>query len=240
MIPKYDLPTIVYPSRMDSSGRLSIPDCFAMFMDIAAPHAAMLGCGTEDLAKKDLFWLTVKSKIRILRRPYMMEDIVVSTWPEQPQESRCNRDYSITKGEETLVLGKTLWAVVNMKTGKLHRVDELYPEGFQAFPDVSIEEPFISFDRVFTGEPFAEYTVRPTDIDFGGHMNNIAYIRAVTSFFSSKEWQEMNVTEMEIQYKSPCFEGDVIHFERKTVGDYMHLCGKRENGKVAVYIAIKE
>lgn len=239
MVLKYDLPTIVYPSRMDSSGKLSIPDCFALFMDIAAPHAAMLGCGTEDLAKKDLFWLTVKSKIKIFRRPYMMEDIVVSTWPEQPEESRCNRDYSITKGDEILVLGKTLWAVMNMKTGKLNRVDELYEEGFKAIPDITIEEPFINFDRVFTGEPFAEYTVRPTDIDFGGHMNNIAYLRAAAGFFSAKEWQEMNITEMEIQYKAPCFEGDVLKFERKTVGDYMHLCGKREDGRPSVYIAIK-
>lgn len=239
MIPKYDVPMLIYPSRTDSSARLSVPDCFALFMDIAAPHAAMLGCGTEDLAKQDLFWLTVKSKIKILRRPRMMEDVTVSTWPRKPEETRCIRDYSITKGDETLVLGKTLWAVINIKTGKLNRVDVLYPEGFQTISDIAIEEPFTKFDREFEGEPFGTYTVRSTDIDFGGHMNNIAYIRAFTSLFSAKEWQDLKVSELEIHYKSPCFEGNTLSFEKKQVEDSTHICAKLPDGKIAIYIAMK-
>ena len=239
MIQKYDLETIIYPSHMDSSGRLSIPDCFSLFMDIAAPHAAILGCGTQDLAKKDLFWLTVRSKIRILRRPYMMEPVTVSTWPEEPEETRCVRDYSITQNGKPLVLGKTLWAVLNMKTGKLSRVDELYPEGFEAIPDIAIEEPFTKFDRNFEGETFATYKVRSTDIDFGGHMNNIAYIRALVSLFSAKEWQDLKITEMDIHYKNSCFEGDELIFEKKMEGDPIQLCAKLSDGKPIVYIAMK-
>ncbi len=239
MIAKYDLQTIVYPSRMDASGRISIPDCFALFMDIAAPHAEILGCGTQDLAKKDLFWLTVRSKIKILRRPFLMEDITVSTWPEMPEETRCLRDYSITQGDKTLVLGKTLWAVMNMKTGRLSRVDELYPEGFEAIPDIAIEEPFTQFDRDFQGETFAQYQVHSTDIDFGGHMNNIAYIRALASVFPSDEWKRMSITEMEVHYKSQCFEGDVLTLQKKTVGDYTQICFKRPDGKIALYASFK-
>lgn len=237
MIVKYDVPSIVYPSRTDASARLSIPDCFSLFMDIAAPHAALLGCGTEDLAKKDLFWITVRSKIKVIRRPHMMEPITISTWPRMPEETRCIRDYSITQDDATLVLGKTLWAVMNMKTGKLHRVDELYPEGFEAIPDIAIEEPFTKFDRDFGGELFASYTVRPTDIDFGGHMNNIAYIRAFSGLFSVKEWNQMNIKEMEVHYKSPCFEGNTLEFYKKTVDDHTHVCAQLPDGKVVLYIA---
>ena len=68
-IPKYDMPMIILPSLTDSSGKLSVPDCFSLFMDVAAVHAPMLKCGTEDLAKQGLFWLTVRSKIKIIRRP---------------------------------------------------------------------------------------------------------------------------------------------------------------------------
>ncbi len=239
MIAKYDVPTIVYPSRTDASARLSIPDCFSLFMDIAAPHAALLGCGTTDLAKQDLFWITAKSKIKILRRPYMMEEMVVSTWPREPEETRCIRDYSITQGDKTLVLGKTLWAVTNIKTGKLSRVDVLYPEGFKAIPDIAIEEPFTKFDRDFEGEAFATYQVRPTDIDFGGHMNNIAYIRAFSSLFPVEEWNKMNITEMEVYYKAPCFEGNILSFERKEVDGYTHVCAKLPDGKPVLYISYK-
>lgn len=237
-IPKYDMPMIILPSLTDSSGKLSVPDCFSLFMDVAAVHAPMLKCGTEDLAKQGLFWLTVRSKIKIIRRPRMMEEVTVSTWPEEPQETRCNRDYSITKGDETLVLGKTLWAVLNMKTNKLHKVDVLYPEGFQAIDDLAIPEPFTQFDKNFQGEEFATYTVRPTDIDFGGHMNNIAYIRAIAGLFPAKEWQEKKISEMEIHYKTPCFEGDVLTFQIKAAGDTLQLAAFLPNGKVAVYASL--
>ena len=96
MYEKYEQSTIVYPSLMDSSGRLSIPDCFSLFMDIASVHAPLLGCGTEDLAKQDLFWLTVRSKIKIIRRPYLMEKIVLSTWPEPPEETTKQTDHICT------------------------------------------------------------------------------------------------------------------------------------------------
>ena len=239
MIPKYDKPTIILPSVTDSSGKLSVPDCFSAFMDAAAIHAPMLGCGTEDLAKQGLFWLTVRSKIKIFRRPRMMEEVIVSTWPEEPKETRCNRDYSITKGDETLVLGKTLWAVLNMKTNRLHKVDVLYSEGFHAIDDLAIPEDFTSFDKNFEGEEFATYTVRPIDIDFGGHMNNIAYIRAIAGLFPAKEWQDMKISEMEIHYKTPSFEGETLTFQKKMVGDYLHLCAFHADGKPAVYAAIK-
>lgn len=240
MTPKYDIPITIMPSRMDSSGRLSVADCFALFMDIAAPHAAILGCGTEDLAKQNLFWLTVKSKIKILRRPYVMEEVTLSTWPEMPEETRCIRNYSITKNGKPLVLGKTLWAVMNMKTGRLHRVDELYPKGFQAVPDIAVPEPFTTFSRDFEGESFASYTVRSTDIDFGGHMNNTAYIRALSGLYSAEEWQAMNLSEVEVHYKSPCFEGNVLDFQRKTAGDgSIQFQACLPNGKTALYAMLK-
>lgn len=238
-IAKYDEPTIIYPSRMDSSGKISIPDCFSMFMDIAAPHAALLNCGTEDLAKKGLFWLTVRSKIHIVKRPRLMDEVTVSTWPEAPEETRCIRNYSITKNGEPLVLGKTLWAVLNMQTGKLSRVDELYPDDFEACTEVAIPEPFTRFDRDFEGEAIGSYTVRSTDIDFGGHMNNIAYLRAFAGLYTAKEWQALNLSDIEIHYKSPCFEGNTLTFQKKTVGDQTQFAAFLDNGKPAVYIAVK-
>ena len=227
MEPVFEQSRFLGPSVCDASGHLSYPGAFGLFQDMAAAHAEPLGVGFEAMAAKGLFWLTVRSKIKIIRRPRMMEEVTVSTWPEEPQETRCNRDYSITKNGETLVLGKTLWAVLNIKTNRLHKVDVLYPEGFKAVDDLAIPEPFTQFDKDFQGEEFAAYTVRSTDIDFGGHMNNIAYIRAIESLFPAKEWQEKKISEMEIHYKTPCFEGDVLTFQKKAAGD---SCGFKEIG----------
>ena len=60
---------VILPSLCDGSGRLGIPDAFALFMDIASEHAEALGCGIGALGKKGLFWLTVRTRVRFFRRP---------------------------------------------------------------------------------------------------------------------------------------------------------------------------
>ena len=68
----------ITPSLCDFDGKLSIPDCFSVFQDIAADHAERLGVGADAMINRGLFWLTVKTKIRFLRRPAMPETVTVS------------------------------------------------------------------------------------------------------------------------------------------------------------------
>ena len=81
----------VLPSVCDASGRLSYPGAFECFMDIATQHADVLGVGLRDLSPKNLYWLTVKTKIVFLRRPRMGEIASLVTWPEVPGRLRCMR-----------------------------------------------------------------------------------------------------------------------------------------------------
>ena len=109
----------ILPSMCDGAGRLSIPDTFALFMDIAAEHANALGCGVYDMAEKGLYWLTVRTRVRFTRRPALMEKAVLTTWPEAPGRLRANRDYLLEGPGGILAAGKTEWAVLDQATGKL-------------------------------------------------------------------------------------------------------------------------
>lgn len=62
----------VMPSRADDQGMLSIASCFDLFMDIATKHAENLGIGLSALTPRNQFWLTVKTKVRFLRRPRIL------------------------------------------------------------------------------------------------------------------------------------------------------------------------
>ena len=207
---------LVYPGVCDHSGDLSIPAAFGICMDLAAEHAARLGIGMWDLAARDLFWLTVKTRIRFLRRPRMADAIIGETWPEPAEKIRCNRDYCLRAGDEVLAVGKTEWAVVNMKTGKLHPAPDIYPAGLEMRTDAVWDEPFARLRDDFEGVPvFSRYTVCSTDIDVGGHMNNVAYVRCLAGAFSTKEWDELNVRDLEIHFKASCYEGQVIEMQRR-------------------------
>ncbi len=207
---------LVYPGVCDHRGDLGVPDTFGICMDLAAEHAARLGIGMWDLAARSLFWLTVKTRVHFLRRPRMADTITGETWPEPADKIRCNRDYRIWAGDEVLAVGKTEWAVVNTETGKLHPASDIYPKEVEMRRDVVWDESFARLRDDFDGIPvFARHTVLSTDIDVGGHMNNVAYVRALAGAFSTKEWDALDVKDLEIHFKASCYEGQTIELQRR-------------------------
>ena len=212
----YERALTVLPSMCDAEGKLGVPQTFALFMDLATEHAELLGVGMGGLMKQGLFWLTVRTCIRFYRRPAMVETVTARTWPETPERSRCNRDYAILRGDRIIVAGKTEWMIMNLKTNRLHPVDGVFPADLEILEDKVLPEPFARMTDDFDGaDSLGSYTVRSTDIDLGGHMNNAAYARAIAGAFTSEEWQSMRVSEMEIAFRTPCYEGSALQMQRR-------------------------
>lgn len=230
MIQKYAREITILPGACDSSAALGIPDTFALFMDIATEHACALGCGIDVLVPKGLFWLTVRTRVRFFRRPKMLERVTVSTWPEPPGKLRTDRDYAIERDGVLLAAGKTEWTVLDTKTGKLHPMADVFAPGADYKPETVWPEPFTRMPDA-PMEEFARHTVRSTDIDLGGHMNNVAYVRALAGAFSCKEWQGMNIRELEIAYRASCHEGDTLVWQKSADGDTVSLRAALPDGK---------
>ena len=211
MAPSFTNHTMVVTSMCDGSSKMSVPNFFTSFMDVATIHAEATNMGVKMLMEKGLFWLAVKTMVRIHRRPAITEPIDVTTWPSPPADMRCFRYYTVKQGEELLAEGKTEWAMMDAKTKQVVNVTRGYPEGFQALTETSCSGDFSRISPDFSqGRTVGTYRVASTDIDFGGHMNNAAYVRAIFSLFSSQELKAMRVREMEIIYRTPCFEGDIL------------------------------
>ena len=224
----------ILPSLCDHRGELSIPDTFALFMDIASEHAHNLGCGIYDLGKQGLYWLTVRTRVRFFRRPAMMEQVTLFTWPEAPGKLRADRDYLLEGGGAVLAAGKTEWAVLDQNTGRLVPASRVYPPDLAFYAGTVWEEPYSRLpDEAM--EEYARYTVRSTDTDVGQHMNNVAYVRALAGTFSLAEWEALNPREAEISYRTPCHEGDLLVWQRRAGEDgTLYLRAVREDGKTAV------
>ena len=213
---EYSRSLTVLPSMCDASGRLGVPDTFALFMDIATEHAEQLGIGMNGLMKQGLFWLTARTRVRFHRHPAMVETVTARTWPEKPERSRCNRDYVLEANGEILAEGKTEWMIMNLKTGRLYPTDSVFPEDLELLEDRVLPGPFMRMSDDFTDlDDFGSYTVRSTDIDLGGHMNNAAYVRAIAGAFSASAWQEMDIHEMEVAFRAQCYEGSVLRIQRR-------------------------
>ena len=230
---RYTQEYVVLPSVCDSSARLSIPDTFALFMDLAAIHAEILRFDTPTLMKRGLFWLTVRTRLRFHRRPEMAERVMLATWPEQPGKLRTDRDYVVEQNGERLIEGKTEWTILEMESDRLHPMEGIFPPDFTFYPDAVWPEPFTRM-KDEPMEEFARYTVRSTDIDLGGHMNNAAYVRALAGAFSCDEWQKLNIRELEIAFRAPCYEHNTLVWQKRADGDTLSLRAALPDGKTIV------
>ena len=216
MKPVYESSTLIVPSLADHSGRLSIPGAFRLFQDIASAHAEELGAGYYDLLKKDLFWLTVKTKLIFHSRPEMGQPVTLRTWPEVPGKLRCCRSYELECGGELLISGRTEWAIMNFVKQRLHSPQDIYPEGLAFREGAAVSDPFARIPEQFDEyEHYASYTVPSTDIDIGNHMNNVAYVTALAGSFSTAEWDRLPKHSVDVLFRSSCYEGDRLDLSRK-------------------------
>ncbi|MBR2880461.1 MAG: hypothetical protein IKC02_07305, partial [Oscillospiraceae bacterium] len=67
-----------------------------LFQDIAGRHANALGVGLEDLLKKNIVWILVKIRFRVLKDAHMYQRVCVRTWPLPPQRMGYEREYVIS------------------------------------------------------------------------------------------------------------------------------------------------
>ena len=207
---------MITTSMCDTAGRLGIPGTFDLFMDMAARHSHLLGCGALALAKENRYWVIAKSLIKFIKRPAMTQTVILSTWPEASRGRaglKGNRDFEVRSKEgELLISGKSEWVILDKNSGGYIALDSVMPEGFEYCGDLACPQSYFKIRDDFSEAPSASYKVLNLDTDFVGHMNNVAYIRAFANCFTAEEWLKMDIKEMEIHFRQQCFEGDVLDF----------------------------
>lgn len=223
----------ILPSMADYDGKLGYYNAFGLFMDIAAEHADMLNIGMNELKKRDMFWLTAKTKVIFNRRPRLGDEVIIRTWPDKPEKVRANRSYSISDREGVMVVGKTEWAIINFTTKTLVGIEDIYPEGLKYDMETAIDEPFARIGTSgFENAKKSEHIIRLTDVDLGGHMNNTAYVRALLDCFSSAELKKERIDKIDVIYRAQCYEGDTLVFSRRDDGLLTDIKVAKDNAAV--------
>lgn len=237
----YETQHYIVPSLSDDSGLLGFQKCFGLFMDVAAVHAEHLGVGLDVMLGRGQFWITTKTMIRFIERPRMMERVTLRTWPELPSKIRGSRSYQILRGDRVLVAGKTEWAVMDLRTKQLVTMDTVYPAGLDFPAGSACPEAFARIPEGFDdAAPIAAYTVRATDIDMAGHMNNVAYLRALLGCFSGEEQRAMHIGKMEVIFRSPCYEGEKLLLQQRASEAGTDFRLSKEDGTTALLVRITE
>lgn len=230
-----NLYTPLYPSYCGADKRLSISGAFSLILNAAAAHSERIGTGCADMQEKGLFWLMVRSHIRFHRRPLMMEECTLTTWPSRPGHFLCDRHYALAADEELLMEARNEWAVLSLENGKPIRTEHIYPEDLSTLDTSLFSEPFRRMrDDFREEEKVSALTVKPSDIDFGRHVNNALYLKMLTDSFTLSEWEAFEPREVEVQYVAPALEGETLSLYRRKEADGFSFALRKPDGKCAL------
>ena len=230
----------VMPSMCDETSRMSVPAMLDMFQDMAGVHAGSVGMGAFDLEDKGLFWIVSKTRIRINSRPLVMSMLEAVTWIQPAERVSCERDWAIYEDGEQVAYVRSMWAALRREDFRPARLTEVYPDADYTM-DPPDDTPFRRMSRKFEGaETLGEYRIRSVDIDRGGHMNNVNYVRAMLGCFSCAEITGMEIRELDMQFLQQCYEGDTIRFVKRTSEDgIMEVGALNEKGETCFVAAVQ-
>lgn len=232
---------VLLTSKLDYAGKLKTAGLFDLFMDLAAEQAEYMGVGYRSMLEHRAFWLAVRTRVRVYRRPGLQDRVTVKTWPGKPGLIKCDRFYSLTMDGETLAEGRTEWVAQNIDDGRMLKTDAFgYPMDMVPLPERVCDGPFTRFrERPDPENLLTSYTVGSRDIDTGRHMNNVAYVRMLMGTFSVAELEQMDISEAEISYSAACLEGERLAVYRRRDEEGFHFLVQKPDGSTAAQMAVR-
>lgn len=209
-IPQLSTTNFVSWHDVDSSGFLSLFSLFNFAQETAWKHAEKLGFGFEELGDKKLAWVLFGMRIKMLNNlPNWQEELTIQTQPKGISGLFANRDYRMLNAQNELIaIGSSNWVVIDTELRRPLRLDHIFDS--LRF----VENPVNHISRLKPrGEfPFLlnTYTVKASDIDLYGHVNNAKYAVWITDLYTPAQLKNHPLDEILINFMLETRFGDEI------------------------------
>ena len=231
MAMKYKTELTLFNSYFDLNNRLSLKAVLSIFQDVASIHAEEIGVGYKTCLDKNLYWVLSRVKLDIIRMPEINEVVFVETWPHEKGRIDIDRDMQILdENGNMLVKATSKWCVIDTVKRALQKSDDVNYNG-ECIKDVLYEGKFTKI--ILPKEEFSksfDYTVRFSDLDHNGHMNNTNYANLVVSAVENKK-----ISHFEINFINELKEGEKIEVEHRITENGEYVIGKE--GEKTVFTA---
>ena len=208
-----------------------------IFQDVAVAHANILGVGFDDMLKKNLLWVVLRIKYKVLSCPFQNEPLTVTTNPSAKTMLDFDRDFEVknTSGK-VLIQGTSKWCFIDSRTRRLAKLQIFdcltHFDREPLFADKFLKSP--TFEPT-QSENFV-YEVKKKDIDSNGHMNNKVYAKLVEKLLSQEQF---DISFFQINYVKEAMFGDKISVFKKANQDSFLVLGKLQGGEVSFFAELK-
>ena len=230
MEPIYQQDYFISDSCVDRYGRLKPSMILFYAQEVAGQHCKELALDYETLAEKRLFWAVTRHRVQITRTPMRGETIRVETWPMPTTKVAYPR--SIVAYDEQgreVFRAITVWVLMNLDTRNM-----ILPGKSGIIVSGTLRGTELASPRSLLPMVMKNHdsrTVRYTDLDRNGHMNNTRYFDWIDDLISSDYHFAHPVKEFTICYHSEAREGQTLDMNWEILdGPSVQVDGTRQNG----------
>jgi acyl-ACP thioesterase len=202
----------------DPRGRLQAPIVCQLLQEAATAHAAILGVAVETLIGNGVAWVLSRLHLEMEKWPVTDEDIVVETWPEAASRLFTERRFEILDASDRrLGAASTLWLVLDLERRRPVRLPAFVSERLHEHELGPEPRHFAELVAPETVDTEAAFTVRRSDLDRAGHVNNTSYVGWAIEGVPDQVWNSGNLAGLEIQFLSECHRGQMVLSRCQTV-----------------------
>ena len=195
--------------QCDRFGRLKPSAICWLVQEMAGRHCLQLGLDWQSLARKGMFWAILRHSIQVTRLPQKDEIIHVQTWPIPTTRVAFPRNVvAFDREGKELLRTTSLWVLMDMEK----RTMVLPGKSGVDVPGVILggELPVPGSLSPKTPEDRQARSVRFTDLDLNGHMNNCRYLDWAADLLPSDFHREHSLHSATLGYLAEAKEGDAM------------------------------
>ncbi len=174
---QFILTAAVSYANVDREQVLLLRGVFELLQEAAIKHADQFAAGTLAVANRGETWVLNRMAAEIARYPRYEEPVRVVTWSSGIRGFKGYRDFRVYIGDELIASASTLWLYLSLATKSLCRVPREVADRFPSRADTvfcpDLEKR--SWTPPAPGAAGHAVTVRYSDVDGNGHVNNTAY-----------------------------------------------------------------
>lgn len=130
----------------------------------------------EDLIAQNKALILSSIRINMYSPIYAYDEITVKTWATGSRGFTTTRSFEIYKDDEIVAEANSIWALVSITDKKLIRISEVDFSNYEQEDALVLDQPAkVRISNELKLNLVGEYTVRYSDTDLNGHMNNTNY-----------------------------------------------------------------
>lgn len=217
-------------------------DCFGVLkpsmilfyaQDIAGRHCVDLTLDYDTMAAKRLFWAVIRHRVQITRLPGMGEKLRIETWPMPTTRTAYPRStIAYDEAGNECFRSISLWILMDAQTRAMVLPGKSGVEVTGLLRGCELQAPSSIIPKEMGN--VQTRTVRYTDLDINGHMNNCRYPDWVDDLLPSAFHAQHEIREFTLCYMSEVRENENVslHFDLSD-GPVLAVEAVREDGEMS-------